>query len=120
MLPSPLLSWPHTPPDWELCVLCQGETAEPLKCPAVSKRQDPGAGYISLDNNLIKCSERGELAQHVDLRRLDEDEGIIAASKRTRSKVPSVDSAHDMWFFCHLDLGSEYHQAATLELDQHF
>ena len=80
MLPSPLLSWQQTPLDWELCVLCQGETEEPLKCPAVSRRRDPGAGYISLDNNLIKCSELGEWAQNVDLRRLDADEGIIAAS----------------------------------------
>ena len=156
---KPVASRPQTPLDWELCVLCQGETAELLQCPAVSKRQDAGVGYISLSNNLIEFSELGELGQHVDLRRLDEGEGIIAAltnhqakwhkscrikynntklqrvlkrkhsleepgpstrtpPKRTRSNVPHVDSAPDMCFFCHLDLGSEYHQAATLELDQ--
>ena len=69
---KPIASSPKTPLDWELCVLCQGETAEPLQCPAVSKRQDAGAGYVSLANNLIEFSELGELAQHVDLRRLDE------------------------------------------------
>ena len=152
-------SRPQTPINWELCVLCQGETAELLQCPAVSKRQHSGAGYRSLANNLMEFSELGELAQHVDLTRLDEGEGIIAAlishrakwhkscrlkynntklqrvlkrklpeqehgpstrtpPKRTRSQEPHVDGTHNTCFFCHLDLGSDYHQAVTLELDQ--
>ena len=55
-------SRPQTSIDWELCVLCQDETAEPLQCPAVSKRQDAGVGYGSLSNNLMEFSELGELA----------------------------------------------------------
>ena len=158
---KPVTSKQQTPLDWELCVLCQEETAEPLQCPAASKRPDAGAGYVSLASNLPKFSELGELPQHVDLRRLDEGQGILAAlthhqakwhkscrikynntklqrtllkrryseeesgpstrtlQKRTRSKVACVDSIHDdVCFFCQLDLGSEYHQSATLELDQ--
>ena len=155
---KPVTSRPQTPLDWELCVLCQGETAEALQCPATSKRLDAGASYRSLANNLTEFSELGELAQHVDLKRLDEGEGIAATLthhqvkwhkscrikysnmklqraikrrhseeesgpsllKRTRSKVACVDTTHnDVCFFYHSDLGSDYHQAATLELNQH-
>ncbi len=53
-------------------------------------------------------------------RKLSEEPGSSAATppKRTRSNVSCVDSSHYRCFFCYLDLGSEYHQATTLELDQ--
>ncbi len=53
-------------------------------------------------------------------RKLSEEPGSSAATppKRTRSNVSCVNSSHYRCFFCHLDLGSEYHQATTLELDQ--
>ena len=45
----------------------------------LSRRQDAGAGYRSFVNNLMEFSELGKLAQHADLTRLDEGEGIVAA-----------------------------------------
>ena len=88
MLPKLIASRPQALLDWEFCVLCQSEAAKPLQCPAVSKRHDAGAGYtcISLANNLIEFSELGELAQNVDLRILDEGEGIIAALTNHQAK----------------------------------
>ena len=53
-------------------------------------------------------------------------EGSPAAStstdeyKRTRSKAACVDNIRNhLCFFCHQQLGSEFHQVATLELDKH-
>ncbi len=67
---------PQAQIDWEKCCLCQEERAEPLQCPAESKRQDAGAGYKSLGNKLQEFSELGELDESVDLGRLDEGDGI--------------------------------------------
>ena len=47
--------------NWELCVLCQEQTAESLICPLQSKRKDVGKGYQSLAENLIKFKELSKL-----------------------------------------------------------
>ena len=39
--------------DWAKCALCQNVTDEALLCPAESKRQDSGAGYCTMGNNLL-------------------------------------------------------------------
>ena len=38
--------------DWNLCVLCQNVTNEPLQCPKDTKRSDVRAGYKSLATSL--------------------------------------------------------------------
>lgn len=84
-MPVPTKQLP--PLDWELCVLCQDDTPEPLQCPASSKRTDTGAGYKSLTANLVQFNELGEFAQCVDLRRLDEGQGILATLTVHRAKL---------------------------------
>ena len=62
--------------NWELCVICQEETAESLISPLLSKRKDIGKGYQSLADNLAKFDELGRTLQ---LDRIDEGQGIEAA-----------------------------------------
>ena len=47
--------------NWELCVICQEETAVSLISPLLSKRKDIGKGYQSLADNLAKFNELGKL-----------------------------------------------------------
>ena len=63
---QPVTSNPLASLDWELCIFCQGETAEPLQCPAASKKPDAGAVYRSLADHLTQFHELGELPQQVD------------------------------------------------------
>ena len=38
--------------DWNLRIICQNETREPLQCPAMSKQKDVGPNYASFARNL--------------------------------------------------------------------
>jgi len=50
-----------TDTNWELCVICQEVTVEPLTSPLLSKRKDIGRGYQSLAENLVKLDESEKL-----------------------------------------------------------
>ena len=65
--------------NWELCVICQEVTAEPLTSPLNSKRNDIGKGYQSLAENLVKFDELGKLPRTLHLDRLNEGQGIETA-----------------------------------------
>ena len=62
--------------NWELCVICQEETAESLISPLL---QDIGKGYQSLADNLAKFDELEKLPRTLQLDRIDEGQGIEAA-----------------------------------------
>ena len=47
--------------DWLKCIICQKETAEKTQCPANSKRNDSGAGYLTIEHDLTLFHEAGEL-----------------------------------------------------------
>ena len=43
--------------DWNKCIICQTVSDKNLQCPATSKRNDQGAGYITFSafkNNITK------------------------------------------------------------------
>ena len=65
-----------TQPDWNVCVLCQAKTSEPLQCPANSKRTDVGAGYRYVAENLIKFHELDAIPVGVNIQHLNIDTGL--------------------------------------------
>ena len=62
--------------DWLKCIICQKETAEKTQCPANSKRNDSGTGYLTIERDLTSFHEAGELHLAVDWENLDEGNGI--------------------------------------------
>ena len=62
--------------DWEKCIICQKSKGEPLQCPAVSKRKDAGAGYISFAKNLVEFQKHGIIPTFLKISCLDEGQGI--------------------------------------------
>ena len=80
---------PTTPPEtnWKLCLVCQEETTtESLVCPVLSKRRDPGSGYTTMAANLVKFDELGKLPRTVQLKRLDEGQGVEATMVAHQAK----------------------------------
>lgn len=73
-VPTPSTSSSLMVTNWNLCVICQEEKAEPLTCPSKSKRKDVGSGYSSLAEKLMEFNELGQLP--IQLERLDEGQGI--------------------------------------------
>ena len=80
--------------DWNRCLLCQEVTSEFLWCPTQSKCLDVGAGkgYSTLSLNITRFSELNELPMPIDLRRLNEGNGVEATLRKNKAK----------WYkFCH-------------------
>ena len=87
------LSQQSTCTNWELCIISQEITAEPLtssfnskKPPFNSKKKDTGKGYHSLAENLVKFDELGKLPRTLHLDRLNKGEGIEAAMISNKAK----------------------------------
>ncbi len=72
--------------NWDLCVVCQKETVEMLKCPANSARGAEGAGYKTLAKNLEAFDKIGSLPLTLKLSRLDEGQGIEATFRFRKAK----------------------------------
>ena len=72
--------------NWDLCVLCQEETVELLKCPANSARGTEGAGYKTLAENLEAFDRISCLPGTLKLSRLDEGQGIEATFRLHKAK----------------------------------
>ena len=75
--------------NWELCVLCQEQTAESLISPLQSKIRDVGKGYQSLAENLIKFNELNKLSKTLQSRldkMNDDGKGIEAALVTNKAK----------------------------------
>ena len=60
--------------DWSKCIFCQTSNHEGLLCPALSKRNEVGTGYLTLENDLQCFGEIGALENQ--LARLGEKDGI--------------------------------------------
>ena len=65
-----------TQTDWNLCVLCQAKSSEPLQCPAHSKRTNVGAGYRYVAENLIKFQELDAIPAGVNIQHINIDTGL--------------------------------------------
>ena len=71
--------------NWNQCVLCQGDTSEPLSCPADSKR-NTGSGYQTLADSLLRFSQIGCLPKSLDMSRLDDGEGLQSTFQSHKAK----------------------------------
>ena len=60
--------------NWELCVLCQEDTKEPLQCLAKSTKAPIDCGYKSLAGHLIQFQELGHMP--IDIDSLNDGDGI--------------------------------------------
>lgn len=61
--------------NWNLCVICQVDTEEPLINPLQSKKKVIGKGYQSLAENLTKFAALRKLPSNLQLNRIDEGQG---------------------------------------------
>jgi hypothetical protein len=79
---------------WPLCIFCQEVRDEGLICPAESKRQNIGAGYNTLADDLINIQQIGQLPKSLNLSRLDDGDGISTtlASRRARWHKTCMDT----------------------------
>ena len=73
---------------WNKCLLRQEVTSEILRCPAESKCLDVGAGkgYFTLSLDITRFSELNELPMPIDLRQLDEGNGVEATLRKNTAK----------------------------------
>lgn len=105
-----------SPRNWDCCILCQDSTkSEPLQCPIDSKRQDVGAGYKSLADNLMKFAEIDALPNSVNLASLDAGSGMIVTMMTNRAKWHK--SCRDLYNSTKLQRAVKRH-AKCLECDQ--
>lgn len=72
--------------DWSLCILCQERKDERLQCPAESKRTNSGAGYLTLEKDLLGFKEHGSWPISVDAKHLDDGDGIGMTIARHSAK----------------------------------
>ncbi len=65
--------------DWTICVLCQEKkSGEALVCPGKTTRQDTGAGYMSLAQNIKQFDSLGCMPIELDLESMNSSGGGIA------------------------------------------
>ena len=72
--------------DWSMCVLCQENTSEVLRCPAESKRNTQGAGYKTIADLLEGFNAAGCLPRTINLSRFNDGEGIEATLRKHKAK----------------------------------
>jgi len=76
----------NTKLNWDFCILCQ-ENGTGLQCPyAVKTNQTSvGSGYKTLAEQLTNFSELGDMPINVDIKQLDDGDGIEATLMRHRA-----------------------------------
>ena len=69
--------------NWDLCILCQ-ENGTGLQCPYAVKnnKASVGSGYKTLAEQLTNFSELGHMPIDVDIKQLDDGDGIEATLMR--------------------------------------
>ena len=72
--------------NWQLCIICQKDTDEALQNPSQSTHPNKLTGYKSFAENLIRFQELDELPRHIQLKRLDEGQGIISTMIAQKAK----------------------------------
>ena len=70
--------------NWELCILCQAETDEPLQCPLRSTMKPSGSGYASLTEDHLQFKGLRHMPMELNVNRLDDGDGV-EATLRTHS-----------------------------------
>ena len=73
--------------DWCRCVLCQRNTSEALLSPAENTNRDNvGAGFHTLANNIMRFEEIGCLPLPLDIAQLNDGDGIAATFTKYKAK----------------------------------
>ena len=79
-------SKPPPSTNWDICVLCQVVTDEPLQCPLRNKRkQSVGSGYVSLAEDL-QFRTLQHMPMDLNLEQLDDGDGMEFTLKRHKAK----------------------------------
>ncbi|KAK3878931.1 hypothetical protein Pcinc_016474 [Petrolisthes cinctipes] len=73
--------------NWELCILCQTKTDEPLQCPLRSTMKPSGVGYASLTEDLVQFKELSHMPVELKMNRLDDGDGVEATLEETQCSV---------------------------------
>lgn len=77
------VSKPAPSTNWDICVLCQAVTDEPLLCPLRNtKKQSVGSGYVSLAEDLVRFRALQHIPMDLNLERLDDGDGIESTLRR--------------------------------------
>lgn len=79
-------SKPPPSTNWDICVLCQVVTDEPLQCPLRSTKQSVGSGYVSLTEDLLRFRTLQHKPMDLNLERLDDGDGIESTLKRHKAE----------------------------------
>ena len=69
-----------------MCVLCQENTSQVLRCPAESKRNTQGAGYKTIADLLKGFNVAGCLPRAINLSWFDDGEGIEVTLRKHKAK----------------------------------
>jgi len=67
---------------WELCILCQAETGEPLQCPLRYTMKLSGVAYASLTEDLVQFMGLRYMPMELNVNRLDDGDGVEATLRR--------------------------------------
>ena len=77
------LSVTAMPMNWDMRILCQMQTVEPLMCPTP-------AGYTTLTNNLSKFAELNALPRSINLDNFGDGSGVLATLTKNNAKYHRV------------------------------
>ena len=79
-------SEPAPSTNWDICVLCQEVTDEPLQCPLRNtKKQSVGSGYVSLAEDLARFRTLQHMPMDLNLERLNDEDGIESTLRRHKA-----------------------------------
>ena len=78
--------------DWNKCLLCQEVTSEVLEypLPAPTSRHFDSAEHHTLSLNITRFSELNELPMPIDLRHLDEGNGVEATLRKEHGQMAQI------------------------------
>ena len=71
--------------DWNLCIICQNKTREPLQCPAMSKRKDVRPSYASFPKNLEEFHKIRSVPGHLNVEELIQGQEIEHSLKERKA-----------------------------------
>ncbi len=79
-------SKPPSSTNWDICILCQVTTGEPLQCPLRSTKQSAGSGYASLTEDLLRFQTLHRMPMDINFERLDDGTGIESTLRAHRAE----------------------------------
>ena len=79
-------SEPAPSTNWDICVLCQEVTDEPLQCPLRNtEKLSVGCGYVSLAEDLARFRTLQHMPMNLNQERLNDEDGIESTLRRHKA-----------------------------------